>query len=82
MPKAVFYSRKDCYLCDQARAVVGRLRGELGLEVEEVDINQDESAHLKYWAVIPVLALEGGAVLETWISEEAVRNAVRRAGPE
>ncbi|QMU79519.1 glutaredoxin family protein [Streptacidiphilus sp. PB12-B1b] len=51
--------KPDCHLCDDARAVVARLAGELGFAWEEHDINQDEELYRKYWEQIPVTLVDG-----------------------
>ncbi|MEZ0091491.1 glutaredoxin family protein [Streptacidiphilus sp. EB129] len=51
--------KPDCHLCDDARAVVARLAGELGFAWEEQDITQDPELFRKYWEQIPVTLIDG-----------------------
>ncbi|GAB2573944.1 glutaredoxin family protein [Streptomyces capparidis] len=51
--------KPDCHLCDQARAVVEKVTGELGVPWEELDITKDEELHRKYWEQIPVTLVDG-----------------------
>jgi glutaredoxin len=51
--------KPGCHLCDDARAVIEKVAGELGAAVEEWDINQDEELYRKYWEQIPVVLVDG-----------------------
>jgi glutaredoxin len=51
--------KPGCHLCDNARAVVEKVAGELGAVVEERDITQDEELYRKYWEQIPVVLVDG-----------------------
>src|SRR3979490_990690 len=46
--------KPGCHLCDDARAVIEKVAGELGSSVEELDITQDDELYRKYWEQIPV----------------------------
>ena len=56
------YVGRDCHLCDLARADLERLRGELGFEVEEVDITGDPELERRYREWIPVIEIDGEEV--------------------
>jgi uncharacterized membrane protein len=49
------YSRKNCSLCDQARADLESLRAEFPHRLVEIDIESDPVLHQKYLAEIPVV---------------------------
>ncbi|MEO3753547.1 glutaredoxin family protein [Streptomyces sp. B6B3] len=51
--------RPGCHLCDDARAVVAEVCGELGTPWEEKDITQDAELHRRYWEQIPVVLVDG-----------------------
>ncbi|BFV58628.1 glutaredoxin family protein [Kitasatospora sp. CMC57] len=51
--------KPGCHLCDEARAVILRVTGELGSAFEERDITQDEELYRKYWEQIPVTLIDG-----------------------
>ena len=56
--------RRGCHLCDDARAVVTTVIGELADEpgtrtLVEIDIDDDADAHATYWDQIPVLLIDG-----------------------
>jgi len=65
------YAKPGCHLCDDARAVVERVRAEHPFELREVDISLDARLHREYGERIPVLALDGEELFDFFV-EEAV----------
>ncbi|MFI6446266.1 glutaredoxin family protein [Kitasatospora sp. NPDC050543] len=51
--------KPGCHLCDDARAVILRVIGELGAAFEELDITRDEALHREYAEQIPVTLIDG-----------------------
>jgi glutaredoxin len=51
--------KPGCHLCDEARAVVARVAGELGVGWTELDINSDPELAEQYWEQIPVTLVDG-----------------------
>ena len=51
--------KPDCHLCDDARLVVEKVCGELGVPWEEKDITQDRRLYDEYWEQIPVVLVDG-----------------------
>ena len=52
-------SRPGCHLCDDARAVIARVAGELGVGWTELDITADQALSEEYWEQIPVTLVDG-----------------------
>jgi glutaredoxin len=71
MPLVTLYGKAGCHLCDDARAVVERVRAERPFELREVDVTLDPELHREYGERIPVLALNGEELFEFHV-EEAV----------
>ena len=71
MALVTLYCKPGCHLCDDARAVVERVRAERPFELEEVDVSVDPALHREYGERIPVLALDGVELFEFHV-EEAV----------
>lgn len=55
----VIYSRRDCHLCDEAKAAVAPLARSRGLEVETVDVDGDPSLVERYGLEVPVVFVYG-----------------------
>nr|WP_085208149.1 glutaredoxin family protein [Streptomyces sp. Amel2xC10] len=51
--------KPGCHLCDDARVVVEKVCGELGVPWEEKDITRDPRLHEEYWEQIPVVLVDG-----------------------
>jgi glutaredoxin len=72
------YVGRDCHLCELARAELDRLRGELGLAVEEVDITGVPELERRYREWLPVVELDGERLSVYRIEEAELRRAVAR----
>jgi glutaredoxin len=70
------YVGRDCHLCEIARAELEQLRGELGFEVEEVDITGDPDLERRYRALLPVVEADGERVSVYRVEEQALRRLV------
>ena len=71
-PQLIVYSTPDCHLCDEAVAVLGRLREELAFEFVELDITTDADLHRAYFERIPVVSTADGEELCEYVVDEAV----------
>ena len=65
------YGKPGCHLCDDARAVVERVRADHPFELQEVDVSLDPVLFREYGERIPVLALNGEELFDHFV-EEAV----------
>ena len=71
-------SRPGCHLCDEARAVIARVAGDLGVPWEERDITRSDSDLRAYWDQIPVTLIDGVQHDFWYVSEERLRAALSR----
>jgi glutaredoxin len=69
MSTVVLYGREGCCLCDDARAVLMRVRARRPFEIEERDIEQDEALHRAYLERIPVITIDGLEAFELFVDE-------------
>jgi glutaredoxin len=68
--------KPGCHLCDDARAVIARVAGELGVPWEERDIMLSERDQQEYWDKIPVTLIDG-VQHDFWrVSEQRLRAAL------
>ena len=73
-PRTVtLFGRPGCHLCDDARAVLERLRGELAFDLAERDIEADDATFKAYLERIPVIALDGEELYEFFVDEADLR---------
>jgi len=56
-----FYTRPGCHLCDDAKSAMFDWAAQRGFSIglSEVNIDEDEAAHERYWIHIPVATIGG-----------------------
>jgi hypothetical protein len=59
MIRLTLYSRPECHLCHEMRAVVEAVAREIPLVLEEVDVDRDAALAAAYGTEIPVLSVNG-----------------------
>ncbi len=69
------YSRHGCHLCEESRRILERLAPEYHFEIEEIDIDVDRDAYLRYWTLIPVVVV-GESVIPAALEEFRVRSVL------
>ena len=69
MTTVVLYSRDGCCLCDDARAILERVRRKRPFRLEERDIDSDEALLRVYLERIPVVTIEGVEAFELFVNE-------------
>ncbi len=73
MRQVTLYGRPGCHLCDEARAALERIRGELPFALVERDIETDETLLKAYLERIPVIALDGEELFDFFVDEAELR---------
>jgi glutaredoxin len=71
MAQVTLYGKPGCHLCDEARAIVERVRAQRSFDLREMDVTLDPALHREYGERIPVLVLDGEELFEFHV-EEAV----------
>ena len=72
-PAVTLYGRPGCHLCDDARAVLDRVRADAPFELREIDIERDDELFKRYLERIPVVCLDGEELFEFHVDEAALR---------
>ena len=72
MIEVVLYGRDGCCLCDDARAILERVRARHPFALTERDIEADEALLRAYLERIPVVTIEGDEVFELFVDEAAL----------
>jgi glutaredoxin len=75
--RVTLYGRPGCHLCDDARAVLERVRAVEPFALEEVDIERDAALHARYLERIPVIALDGEELFDFFVDERALLARLR-----
>jgi hypothetical protein len=76
--RVTLLTKPGCHLCDEARIVVSRVAGELGVPWEELDITGDDELYRRWWEQIPVTLIDGEQHDFWSVSEERLRAALTR----
>jgi len=80
MPTVTLYGRPGCHLCDDARAVLERVRADTHFELRSVDIEGDDVLFRAYLERIPVVSVDGEEVYEYHVDEGDLRARLARVG--
>ena len=78
MIRITLYSRRDCHLCHDMRAVVDEVARVIALEVEELDIDEDTQLTAVYDTEVPVLAVNGRKAFKYTVDAAALRARLAR----
>ena len=78
LPTVTIYGRPGCHLCDDARAVLERLRADVPFELHAIDIETDDALLRAYLERIPVVALDGEEVYDYVVDEADLRARLAR----
>lgn len=84
MTRVTLLTQADCGLCEDAKEVLDRLAGELGLEVEAVDLATERGralAERSRLAFPPGVLLEGRPFSHGRLSERRLRKELARRSP-
>jgi len=73
LTEVVLYTRPECHLCDDARAVIERVRAEIPFVLSERDIDADEALLVAYLERIPVVTIDGEEAFEHFVEEPELR---------
>jgi len=77
-PVATLYVAGDCHLCEEAEGLLRHLAREMRFRLEVMDISSDAALYERYRLAVPVLAVDGEAVLSAPLDERRVREALAR----
>jgi glutaredoxin len=69
MTQVVLYAREGCCLCDDARAILERVRNERPFALEERDVDSDDALLRAYLERIPVVTIDGVEAFELFVDE-------------
>jgi glutaredoxin len=78
VPLVTLYGKPGCHLCDDARAVVERVREEHPFELREIDVSLDPELHRAYGERIPVLSLDGEELFEFHVGAAELARRIDR----
>ena len=75
--RVTVYGAAGCHLCDNARRVIERVRGEVSFELEDIDITGDPELEARYRERIPVVCVDDEEAFTYFVHPDGLR---RRLG--
>lgn len=75
-PRVTLYGRPGCHLCDDALAVIERVRARIPFVLELRDIESDDELFKRYLERIPVVEIDGQEVFELFVHEDQLISRV------
>lgn len=79
-PRVTLFTKVDCPLCDEAKAVLQQARGRVPFDLELVDIEVDREYYEAYKWEIPVVHVDGRLAFKHHLDLEKVVTRLERAG--
>ena len=78
MIRLTLYTRRQCHLCDEMKAVVREVGADLPLVLEEVDVDRSRDLKKQYGLDVPVLVADGAELARHRVTAGALREALRQ----
>lgn len=67
--KVEIYSKQDCHLCDDAKAILKKYQSRYAFDLVEIDITKDERLFSEFKEQIPVIFIDGKKLFKYRIDE-------------
>ena len=72
------FGRPGCHLCDDALAVLERIRSDVPFDLRTVNIEEDDALLRAYLVRIPVVSVDGEEVYDYYVDEADLRARLAR----
>ena len=76
--KLALYSRRDCCLCDEMKAIIREVALTIPLELEVIDIDDSEALREKFGAEVPVLFVDGRKAFKYRLTKSALATLLKK----
>ncbi|OGK98086.1 MAG: glutaredoxin [Candidatus Rokubacteria bacterium RIFCSPHIGHO2_12_FULL_73_22] len=73
------YTKRDCCLCDEAKAVLLRVQRDVPFELREVDVESSAELLEAYGERIPLVFVDGRLAFKFRVDEAALRRRLAEA---
>lgn len=78
MIRVEVYGKRDCCLCEEAKAVLIKVQREIPFDLQEIDIESAPELFAAYQERIPLVAINGRPAFKFKVNEEALRRRLAR----
>jgi len=72
------YSRPDCCLCEEMKAVLAQVRRDISFDLEEINISTDPELEARFGQEIPVLFVNGRKAFKYHLTASELRRRLAR----
>lgn len=73
------YSRPNCHLCEEAKAVLEQARAEVAFRLEEINIDDDPELRERFTNDVPVIFINGRKAFKHRIEARDFLKRLRRS---
>ncbi|MBI1736541.1 MAG: glutaredoxin family protein [Candidatus Rokubacteria bacterium] len=73
MPHVEIYGKRDCCLCDEAKATLRRVQADIPFELREIDIESAPDLYAAMSERIPLVMIDGRLAFKYRVDETALR---------
>ena len=81
MLNLTLYSRPECCLCEDMKAVLAQVRQDMPFQLEEIDISLDPELEARFGQEIPVLFINGRKAFKYRLTTSELRRRLMRESP-
>ncbi|RMF83717.1 MAG: glutaredoxin family protein [Nitrospinota bacterium] len=78
MIRVEIYSKPDCHLCEEAKAVLQEVQAEIPFTLLEIDIRSDPELYRRYEWEIPVIFINGRKAFKYRVEKRALIRRLQR----
>lgn len=71
MTKVLLYKKENCHLCDDAEAILGRLKTDKKFFLEKIVLEENTDLYDRFGNKVPVVFINDKLVFEFKLDEEA-----------
>jgi glutaredoxin len=77
-PKLLFYTRKECDLCEEMKEVIREVASRCPLAIEEMDVDASPDLQDKYGNEVPVLFINGRKAFKYRVTARELERRLKR----
>lgn len=77
-PKLKLYSRRDCCLCDEMKAVIRQVAATASFDIEEIDVDTSRELQSLYDDQVPVLFIDGRKAFKYRVTAKQLAKRISR----
>jgi glutaredoxin len=75
--KLTLYSRRDCCLCEEMKAVIRRVASRVALQLEEIDVDTSPELQERYGNEVPVLFIDERKAFKYRVTRKELEKKLR-----